>query len=529
MEGFGEGGALLLVLHAHLPYVRHPAPPLPLEADWLPEAVAGAYLPLLEVLERLAADGIPVRFTLSLSPTLLAMLDDALLQAQVGRRLAEWEALAEREVKRTAKDASLRPLAQYHRRRLRHLLRRWEGHHGALLPAFARAAAEGQLALITSAATHAFLPLLRHLPDALRAQISVGAEEYTRLLGQRPQGFWLPECGYFPSIEGFLAAQGMRFTFLEARGVAFAEPRPVASVYAPLFTASGVAVYGRDPDSSEEVWSAECGYPSEGAYLDFHRDAGWELPLEALAPVLRPGEPRRAVGLRYHRVTGRTADKALYQPEAARLAAEGHARQFVARRLQRLAELAPQLERPPVVVAPYDAELFGHWWHEGPLFLEALFREAHRQGLGLRTPLEDLQLFPQGQLAAPAESSWGSEGTAGTWLDASNDWIPPEVHRAAWALRAAAAAPRARTAQATRLLNQAARELLLSQSSDFPFILRAGTVVAYAEARVRTHLARFWALLASAEGRRGDAALQKGAFAEDVLFPKLKFRVFAPA
>ena len=529
MEGFRERGALLLVLHAHLPYVRHLGPRLPLEADWLPEAVAGTYLPLLEVLERLAEDGIPVRFTLSLSPTLLSMLDDALLRAQVGTRLAELEALWEREVRRTTKDASLAPLAQYHRNRLRHLLRRWEGHHGALLPAFARAEAEGQLALITSAATHAFLPLLRQLPQALQAQVSVGAEEHRRLLGRRPEGFWLPECGYFPSAEGWLAPQGLRFTFLETRGVAFAEPRPVASVYAPLFTASGVAVYGRDPDSSEEVWSAECGYPSDGAYLDFHRDAGWELPPEALAPVLRPGEPRRAVGLRYHRVTGRTAEKALYQPEAARLAAEGHARQFVGRRLQRLAELAPQLLRPPVVVAPYDAELFGHWWHEGPLFLEALFREAHRQGLVLRTPLEDLQLFPEGQLAAPAESSWGSEGSARTWLDSSNDWIPPEVHRATWALSAAAAAPGARTARATRLLNQAARELLLSQSSDFPFILRAGTVVAYAEARVRSHLQRCWALLASAEGRRGDAVLLKGAFAEDVLFPRLEFRVFAAA
>jgi 1,4-alpha-glucan branching enzyme len=529
MAGSKSRGALLLVLHAHLPYVRHLGVPLPLEADWLPEAVAGTYLPLLEVLERLQEDGIPVRFTLSVSPTLLAMLEDGALQAQVGARLLQQRELWEREVRRTAKDASLAPVARYHHRRLAHLVRRWEGHHrGNLALALLRAEREGQVALIPTAATHAFLPLLRHLEEALTAQVAVGALEHNRLFGARPQGFWLPECGYFPGLERFLADEELRFTFLEARGVVLAEPRPVSSVYAPLFTPSGVAVYGRDPESSEEVWSADSGYPSDGAYLDFHRDAGWELPLSALAPVLGMGEPQRAVGLRYHRVTGRTEEKLPYQPELARARARAHARHFVRRRRLRLAELAPRIRRPPVVVAPYDAELFGHWWHEGPVFLEALFREAHAQGLPLRTPLEDLAEFPEAQEALPAESSWGTQGSARTWLDPSNDWIPPEVHLATHALCQAARARARPAGEAARLLNQAARELLLAQSSDFPFILRAGTLAEYATQRVQTHLRRFWALLDAAAGRPSEASWRTAAFAEDVLFPDLEFRVFAP-
>lgn len=522
-------GALLLVLHAHLPYVRHPAAPRPLAADWLPEAVAGTYLPLLELLERLAEDAIPVRFTLSLSPTLLNMLEDSTLRAQVGSRLLQQRELAEREVHRTRKDASLSLLAHYHLRRLSHLVQRFEEHHkGQLLPAFARAERDGQVLLLTTAATHAFLPLLRNLEEAVHAQVSVGVQEFARLLGQRPRGFWLPECGYFPGLEAVLAAHELRFTFLEARGVVLSSPRPVSSVYAPLFTESGVAVYGRDPDSSEEVWSAESGYPSDGAYLDFHRDAGWELPLAALAPVLAKGEPRRGVGLRYHRVTGRTEEKALYVPEAAHARALSHARHFVERRLVRLEALRPHMgHRPPVVVAPYDAELFGHWWHEGPAFLEALFREAHAQGLLLRTPLEDLEAFPEAQLAVPAESSWGTQGSARTWLDPSNDWIPPEVHRATRALVAETRVSR-HAERAGALLNQAARELLLAQSSDFPFILRAGTLVDYAEARVRTHLQRFWALLDAAHGRPAEPSLVQEALAADVLFPSLTFRAFAP-
>jgi 1,4-alpha-glucan branching enzyme len=523
-------GALLLVLHAHLPYVRHLGATPPLESDWLAEAVAGTYLPLFEVLERLLEDGIPVRFTLSVSPTLLAMLSDSVCKAQLQARLRHQEALWEREVERTAKDASLSALSRYHSARLRHLVRRFEVHHkGELVPAFARAERDGQVALITTSATHAFLPLLRHLGQAVTAQVQEGVLEAARHFGHRPRGFWLPECGYVPGLERWLAKEELRFTFLEARGIALAEPRPVSSIYAPLFTESGVAVYGRDPESSEEVWSAESGYPSHGAYLDFHRDAAWELPLSALAPWLRPDETRRAAGLRYHRVTGRTEEKALYAPPLAQQQAKAHARDFVQRRRARLLQLAPRMARPPVLVAPYDAELFGHWWHEGPVFLEALFREASAQGLSVRTPLEDLAESPVAQVAMPAESSWGTEGSARTWLDPANDFIVPEVHRATLAMVAAADAALSPEAERKRLLNQAGRELLLCQSSDFPFILKAGTVVEYAASRVRTHLRRFWALLEAARGGPADASLLSEAFAEDVLFPDLEFRRFASA
>lgn len=523
-----ERGALLLVLHAHLPYVRD-VDRVSLEGDWLPEAVAGAYLPLLEALERLADDGVPSRLTVSISPTLLAMLEDPLLRRGVGERLGAFLALAEREVRRTAKDAALGPVARYHRQRLRQALRLWEERfRGGLVSALGRLERAGRIDLITTAATHAFLPLLRHLPQAIRAQVKVGVDQHARVLGRRPGGFWLPECGYHPGVEAVLADEELRFTFLEARGLHLAEPRPLASVYAPLLTASGVAVYGRDPEASEEVWSAESGYPSDPLYLDFHHDAGWELPAEALAPVLLAGDAPRAVGLRYHRVTARSGAKAAYQPEAARARAREHARAFVRRRQERLAALAPRLSRPPVVVAPYDAELFGHWWHEGPAFLEALFREAAAAGLATSTPAEDLGRFPEAQLAAPAESSWGSEGSARTWLDPTNDWIPPEVDRATRALVAEAGAGQAPAPFRKRLLNQAARELLLAQSSDFPFILRAGTLADYARTRVETHLAQFWALLDEAAGRPADLAAARRALRADVLFPDLDFRVFAP-
>ena len=176
------------------------------------------------------------------------------------------------------------------------------------------------------------------------------------------------------------------------------------------------------------MWSADVGYPADPMYRDFYRDIGWDLPQDALAPMVGPGRPRRATGFKYHRITGRGADKAVWAPEPAFARAREHARHFVARVRARTEALVGRMERDPLVVAPYDAELFGHWWFEGPVFLEALFREAAAAGLAVVTPADDLQAWPEAQVVSPVESSWGEHGHASMWLDPVNDWIPQALY-----------------------------------------------------------------------------------------------------
>jgi 1,4-alpha-glucan branching enzyme len=519
-------GALLLVLHAHLPYVRHLDDEDHLEEEWLREAVLECYLPLLDLLERLGDEGVPVRLTLSLTPTLVAMLEDPLLRARIGRRIERQQALAEREVRRTRSEAALHAVARFYQQRLQWLGRLWtERYQGELVPAFRALRDRGLVELIASGATHGFLPLLRPAPQSVRAQVSVGAAEHARAFGRRPGGFWLPECGYYPGLERVLADEELRFTFLDAHGLADAEPRPLLSVHAPAYTASGVAVYARDPDASEQVWSAEVGYPADPTYRDFYRDIGWDLPEDALVPVVGPGRPRRATGFKYHRITGRGADKAVWSPEPAFALAREHARHFVARMKTRTDALLGRMERDPLVVAPYDAELFGHWWFEGPVFLEAVFREAAAAGLSLVTPADDLQAWPEAQVVAPVESSWGEHGHASMWLDPVNDWIPQALYGCAQML-----APYARLERSAglegRALVQAFRELLLAQSSDFAFILRSGTVTAYARARVQAHLSGFLELVRAVRARGVDPVRLHALEQRDALFPDLTLGCF---
>ena len=519
-------GALLLVLHAHLPYVRHPDDEDHLEEEWLREAVLECYLPLLELLERLADERVPVRLTLSLSPTLVAMLEDPLLRSRIGRRIERQQALAAREVRRTRSDAALNVVARVYQERLERLGALWrDRYRGELVPAFAALRDRGLLELLASGATHGFLPLLGPSPQSVRAQVSVGASEHARALGRRPSGFWLPECGYYPGLVRVLAEEELRFTFLDAHGLADAEPRPLLSVHAPAFTPSGVAVYARDPEASEQVWSAEVGYPADPVYRDFYRDIGWDLPEDALAPLVGPGRPRRATGFKYHRITGRGPEKAVWEPEAAFARARQHARHFVSRVAERTGALLGRMERDPLVVAPYDAELFGHWWFEGPTFLEALFREAAAAGLSVVTPADDLQAWPEAQVVSPVESSWGEFGHASMWLDPVNDWIPQALYGCAQML-----APFARLQREAgiegRALVQAFRELLLAQSSDFAFILRSGTVTEYARARVQQHLSAFLELVRAVRAHAVDPLRLQSLEARDALFPDLSLLSF---
>ena len=525
-------GYLALVLHAHLPFVRHPEHADFLEEDWLYEAISETYLPLLEVFDRLAADQVPFKITLTLTPTLIAMLRDPLLISRYERRLNLLCELAEKEVQRTLKDAAFQPLALFYRAHFERLRSAFvERYQRDLVRAFARLADAGHLDLLTCGATHGFLPLMQQIPEAVHAQLAVAVRFHEAQLGRRPEGIWLPECGYFPGLDRLLAEEGLRYFFLDAHGLANARPRPLHGVYAPVFTPAGTAAFGRDPESSQQVWSSETGYPGDPAYREFYRDVGFDLPLDYVRPYIQPTGARKNTGFKYYRITGRTDQKALYDPSAARARAELHAGNFMFNRERQIEHLASRMGgRKPIVVAPYDAELYGHWWFEGPLFLEALVRKSAReqQVFSLSSPAEYLRAHPENQVVAPPMSSWGERGYARMWLDETNDWIYPHLDHAARRMVALARDFPAPDPLQRRALNQAARELLLAQSSDWAFIIRTGTMVDYAIRRTKEHLLRVLRLDDQLRRGRIDGEWLAGVEARNNLFPEIDYQVYRP-
>ncbi len=515
-------GRVAIVLHAHLPFVRHPEATESLEERWLFEAITETYLPLLDVLDGLARDRVPAGLTVSLSPTLLAMFGDPLLGARYRRHVDDLLQLADREVRRTRDDPALGGCARLYADRLTHARSRYVGHwRGDLVAAFRGYAEARRIELATTSATHAVLPLLAPTPAYVRAQIGIGVAEARRWLGTAPGGFWLPECAFEPGLDDELARAGVRWCILDTHGVTHASPQPVYGVYAPIACPSGVVAYGRDPDSATQVWSAESGYPADPWYRDFHRDIGFDLPLEALGSF-GAGGLRSPTGLKYYRVTGDTAEKAPYDPVRAGERVAAHADHFVASRLAQVAALRTRMDRPPVLVCPYDAELFGHWWFEGPEWLDATLRRiAATPGLDAVSLSADLDSNPLLQRAMPAASTWGWHGHHGVWLQPENDWIYPRLHQAARTLLALrTAAPLAGSWQ-RRSLVQALRDLLLAQSSDWAFMMARGTTVDYARVRTLGHLDACTRLCDSVAQGVCDEAFLAGREAQTPIFPTL--------
>ncbi|MCB9515637.1 MAG: DUF1957 domain-containing protein [Candidatus Latescibacteria bacterium] len=520
---------MALVLHHHLPYVRHPEYEDFMEEDWLYQAVAETYLPLLEVFERLRADGVPTRVTISLTPPLVSMLDDPLLRDRTERHLTRLLRLAEAEIHRTRGDDARQRLAHYYRDHLGAMRERYLHAYGRdLVGRYRDLQDSGQLEIVTCCATHGFLPLMNGHEPAMRAQVAVAVEHYRERFGRRPRGIWLAECGYQPGVERLLADQGVEYFFVDTHGLAFAEPRPRYGVFAPVLTDSGVAAFGRDLETSHQVWSADAGYPGDPVYREFYRDLGWDLDLDYLKPFLGAHGFRKYLGLKYHRVTGKVAlhEKELYDPWAAREKADEHAGNFLFNRERQIEDLAGRMERPPVIVAPYDAELFGHWWYEGPRFLESFIRKVayDTRAFSLVSPGDVLDEQPVNQRATPSFSSWGYKGYCEFWLNGTNDWIYRHLHQAQERMTQLADAEGGGDPRRERVLQQAARELLLAQSSDWAFIMKTGTVVEYAEKRTKEHLHRFAELTRMLDGGGVDEGRLADLEGRDNIFPAIDWR-----
>ena len=512
-----------------MPFVRHPEYENFLEEDWLFEAITETYLPLLRLMRRLLDDGVAFRLTMSLTPTLCAMLRDELLQERYLRHLEQLIGLAEQETRRNRHDVHLAELSRSYaqlfaaaREFFEETLRR------DIVRAFRELQDAGSLEIIASAATHGFLPLLQDFPEALRAQVRIGCDSYREMFGREPNGFWLPECGYSNGLDVLLQEANLRWFVLDTHGLIFAQPRPQHAIYSPCYTPAGPAAFARDRESSQEVWSAESGYPGDPVYRDFYRDVGFDRSEEELRPFLHPTGVRRFTGLKYHRVSGRTEEKELYIPAWALAAADEHAGDFFAKRQARFRELR-DMNFDPVIVSPFDAELFGHWWFEGPRFLETFLRRAgrEREDFQLTTPTEFLAAHPSQQVVRPNPSSWGENGFNSVWLDERTAWIYPHLHAANGRITEIARRYRETSDPAIkRALKQAARELLLAQSSDWAFLIKTKSAPEYATRRTTDHLIRFNRLYDQLDSGQCDFDFLGECEERANIFPELNWRYY---
>ncbi len=520
-------GYLSVVLHAHLPYVRHPEHADFLEEDWLYEAIFETYIPLLLVYERLLKDGVDFRVTMSLTPPLLSMLSDPLLQDRALNYIEKLIDLTSKEKKRTEYQEEFKKSADMYNWKFVEARDYFLRYGKNLVNAFRKVQDAGKLEIITCCATHGYLPLMIN-QKAINAQIKVAVDTHEKHLGRKPNGIWLAECAYFPGVDYTLKDHGIKFFFVDTHGIMYGVPRPKYGIFAPVFCPSGVAAFGRDVESSKQVWSAKEGYPGDTNYRDFYRDVGFDLEYEYIKPYINSNGTRTFTGVKYYKITGETAHKEPYDPQFALERSAEHAGNFLFNRGKQIEWLASGMDRKPIIISPYDAELYGHWWYEGPDFLNFLFRKMHydQDIIKMITPSEYLAEYPVNQVSAPCESSWGYKGYHEVWLEGGNDWVYRHLHKAADRMCELAEKFNSPGDLERRALNQAARELLLAQSSDWAFIMKTGTNVNYAVRRTKEHIVRFTRLYDSLSSGKIDQTYLSEIEYKDNIFPEIDYKVY---
>ena len=554
-------GYVSFVLHAHLPFIHHPESNDYLEESWLYEAISETYIPLLKNFKKLVDEEVNFRITMSMTPPLLSMLDNKLLQQKYINYLENLIELSEKEIKRTTFNEKMNNLSKYYYERYSEDLKLFRDEFKCdLISQFKHFQDIGVLEIITCGATHGYFPILYVNEKTVRAQIAVGVQTYERYFGKKPRGIWLPECGYVPEADKYLREFGVDYAIVESHGILYANPTPVYGTLAPIVSPQGFTVFGRDMESSRQVWSSINGYPGDYNYRDFYRDIGYEADYDYIKPYIAHNGVRVHTGIKYHRITGDTDNKDIYDIQWAKDSAERQAGHFLNSRTEQIENASHYMNKPPIVLCPYDAELYGHWWYEGPYWLYILFKKIYYDecNFELITPSEYMDKYPEIQQCQPCRSSWGANGYSEVWLNPSNDYAHKHLHTAgdrmcelAYKFRDSynilnnldnkikelkkekkpitsitSSSKYRNTKLQVRALNQAARELLLAQSSDWLFIITNNTMVDYAHRRIKDHIGRFTRLYKELNSGKIDRKFLSEIEEKDCVFPDIDYRIY---
>ena len=479
------------------------------------------------------------------------MMKDSLLQERTLRHIDELTKLAEKEYESARKNNSpWEHTVSIHLRELRQSQEIFLRYGKDLTNAYRYFQDLGFIEIITCGATHGYLPLMSAFPEAVRAQLGIAVNQYKEVFGKNPRGIWLPECAYVPGLDAFLKEFGINYFITDTDALWHANPQPAYgryldnkyASYTPVITPSGCIAVCRDPETKEAVWSRDSGYPGDSAYLEFHRDLGYDADISYIGDYLAHLD-RRPVGLKYHRITGKDVPldkKEYYHPGWAAAKVNEHAGHFVWARGEQGNYLNGLFWKEkeayglghfskPLITCAYDAELFGHWWYEGPAFLDMVMRKFHYDQRAIR-PVTISEYLDENrilQYAEPGISSWGKDGDFSVWLNGRNAWIYRHLLKAAERMIKLAKTYLHPDERMRRALNQAARELLLAQSSDWAFLIDTVTAREYSEKRTVDHIYRFNKLYEQIVSGNIDEEFLNTIERMDTIFPRIDYRTFA--
>lgn len=531
-------GRFQLCLHSHMPYVLSHGKS-PHGTDWIDESAVECYLPLLEVLDRLHAQGIKPRWTVNITPILAEQLADESFKAGFEDYCETKIAYVREDAAKFEAENELQfvGLAAFWERLFRKALDQFRHRWGrSIVEGFRYFQDQGCIEIITCGATHGYLPLLG-TDESVRAQVSLGVETYRKHFGRKPHGIWLPECAYRPSyewhapagdlapfrrsgVDEILAQNGISYFFVDSHMIRGGQPLGTYAAKFPqlaelfersskFFTPSeeerseyecyalqtGVSCFARDSETTHKVWSGDHGYPGDPYYLEFHKQ-------------LYPGRHR------YWRISEdkrELGNKKPYDPWVAFDRVTSHAADMVQTLKSTMGQYRGVSGHEGTVTAMYDTELFGHWWWEGPEFLYQCAVQMHNDpDIQCMSGSDLLEHNPPDKVIHLPEGSWGEGGYHYVWLNDGNKWTWERLYPAEQELlRLVQLQEGKQNKQATEIVVQAAREILLAEASDWQFLISTLSAQDYAELRFQDHIDRFTMLAGMARAVLGGRELSE--------------------
>ncbi|MHA1148679.1 MAG: 1,4-alpha-glucan branching protein domain-containing protein [Promethearchaeota archaeon] len=488
-----------LVLHGHIPFCRKSGT-WPAGEEWLFEAMYETYIPMLNALRELKEGGIKTALTINITPILSEQLTDAYMKQRFTEYMEDKIRRARSDIQRFHANPKRKELAEFHLKNFESILNTfYHNYYGDIIGSFKWLEEEGMIELITCGATHGFLPLLEH-DSGIYSQIQIAVDSHIKHFGKHPKGIWLPECAYRPkeikdgklreSIDYWLNNSGIEYFFVDSHGILDAElleERNNIGLNTKIGynLETGVSVFGRNIKTSRQVWDAKIGYPGNQYYREFHKKD-------------------HESGLHYWRITGKKLgkeEKKLYEVEKAEEVVISQAKHFIALLTEELQEFKQKYDKPGIIVSPYDFELYGHWWMEGINWLKEIFKLIyHHKEIKMITYSEYIsQNKDKFSTIRMKKSSWGEGGDFRVWKNPEHGWIWPYINGSIRELENILAINPNLTNWGQRVLKQTARELLLMEGSDWPFLLYTKQAKEYANQRFHNHHQRFNKLIWAAK------------------------------
>lgn len=518
--------SLVLHLVAHKGYFKHLEGEDVSKNQILFTAISQIYLPLLNMFANLESDGIPFKLGMTITPTLCALLSDPVTQQNYIEWLDKLIILGEAEAKRYPENSEKSELAKFYLKTVKRDKRDFiETFNQDILSKFSYYAKKGNLELFATAATYDFLPHIADFPEAVNAQIETGLISHKQFFGLAPEGFYLPYLGYTQGLENNLKAYGINYTILDTQGLLFSKPEPELGIFSPVRSSNSFAFFGRDPDTPNDI-NGDNGFMYNKVYRNQMKDIGYDSDLTELSGFLDETNSRCPTVFRY---SSNADDNTVYSLEKAKEQIAIDAQTFLNSKIQKLTQAEQAVpDKNYSLVCTLDSDLLGGSWFEGIDWLEQVFRLATKQNDIVFENCCDItkEQFTL-QKVLPATSATNGDGYGENLLDSSNDWMIKYIRKNTERMIDLAGRFSDDTGLKARSLNLAAKEVLLSQSSDWPAMIYDKNYPDYAKAQFVKAINGFSTVYESLGSNSISTEWLTKLEREHSLFPWINYRIFA--